>query len=46
LLKEWLAANTSGWSKATAEQVDTEYKASRDDPIVYNVLLHFQQRDP
>ena len=45
VLKEWLAANTSGWSKDAAEQVDAEFKANREDPFVYNVLLHFQQRD-
>ena len=45
LLQQWLAANTSILPKDAATQVDTEFKASRDDPFVYNVVLHFQQRD-
>jgi Surface antigen variable number repeat len=45
LLQQWLAANTSTLLKDAATQVGTEFKASREDPFVYNVLLHFQQRD-
>ena len=45
LLRDWLATNTSAWPKDAAEQVNTDYFASRDDPVTFNVLLHFQQRD-
>ncbi len=45
LLQQWLAANTSSWPKDAAAELDTEFKANREDPFVYNVLLHFQQHD-
>ena len=45
LLQQWLAANTSVWPRDVAAQVDTEFKANPQDPLVYNVLLHFQPRD-
>src|SRR5215469_7548181 len=44
LVKEWVAANTSGWPKGAAEQVYTEFSAGGEDALVFNVLLHFQQR--
>lgn len=46
LVKEWVAANTSSWPKDAAAQVNTEFSASGEDALVFNVLLHFQQSDP
>ena len=47
LLQQWLATNTSAWPKDAASQVNTEFVGDWDhNPFVFDVLLHFQQRDP
>jgi hypothetical protein len=42
VLRQWLAANTSGWSRAAASAVNAGFVAGSSPDVAVDVLLHFQ----
>jgi outer membrane translocation and assembly module TamA len=42
VLRHWLAANTSGWSREAASAVNTDFVAGSSPDVAVDILLHFQ----
>ena len=42
VLRQWLAANTSGWSREAASAVNADFVAGSLPDVAVDILLHFQ----